>query len=41
MLTLHERIQKDYITRVGITHGMVVLKPFSGNFYFENLNLVP
>lgn len=33
--TLHERIAKDYITRVGLDFGIVILKPFDGVFYFE------
>lgn len=33
--TLHERISKDYITKVGIDYGIVRLEPFDGKFYFE------
>lgn len=36
ILTLHERISKDYITQVGLDYGIVTLKPFDGKFYFEN-----
>ena len=35
--TLHERIAKDYITKVGLDFGIVELKPFDGKFYFEKL----
>lgn len=37
LLTLHERIAKDYITKVGIDYGIVTLKPFDGKFYFEKI----
>ena len=33
--SLHNRIAKDYITKVGIDYGIVMLKPFDGVFYFE------
>ena len=33
--TLHERIMKDYIVKVGQDYGIVELKPFDGKFYFE------
>ncbi|WP_206460405.1 HNH endonuclease [Anaerovorax sp. IOR16] len=33
--TLHERIAKDYITKVGLDFGIVKLIPFDGVFYFE------
>src|SRR5687767_12593405 len=35
MMTLHERISADYITKVGIDYGIVTIKPFDGKFYFE------
>lgn len=35
MLTLHERIQKDYITKVGMDFGIVRIEPFGGKFHFE------
>lgn len=35
MITLHERIAKNYINKVGIDYGIIELKPFSGKFYFE------
>ena len=35
METLHKRISNDYITKIGIRYGIVVLKPFDGKFYFE------
>ena len=37
MLTLHQRIMKNYIVKVAVDHGMLDLKPFNGNFYFETL----
>ena len=37
MRTLHERISKDYITKIGIDYGIVTLKPFDGKFYFEKI----
>ena len=36
--TLHERIAKDYITKVGLDYGVVKLEPFDGVFYFERLH---
>lgn len=38
MLSLHKRIQHNYITKVGIDYGIVTIKPFDGMFYFEKLN---
>jgi CRISPR/Cas system Type II protein with McrA/HNH and RuvC-like nuclease domain len=36
MLTLHERIAAHYINKVAIDFGMMIIKPFSGKFYFES-----
>jgi len=33
--TLHERLQKPYINRVGLDYGIIKIKPFDGIFYFE------
>ncbi len=33
--TLHERIAKDYIAKVGLDFRIVELVPFDGVFYFE------
>jgi hypothetical protein len=33
--TLHERIEKQYINKVGIDYGIIILKPWDGEFYFE------
>lgn len=35
--TLHERIAKDYIVKVGLDYGIVNISPFDGEFYFEKL----
>ena len=35
MKTLHERIQKQYISKVAIDYKIIKIKPFSGIFYFE------
>ena len=35
MKTLHERIEKHYINKVGINYGIITMKPFNGKFYFE------
>jgi 5-methylcytosine-specific restriction endonuclease McrA len=35
--TLHERIAKPFITRLGIDFGIVEIKPFNGKFYFEEV----
>ena len=37
MLTLHERVDKDYINKVAIDFGIITLTPFDGKFYFEKL----
>lgn len=34
--SIHERIIKQYITKVGIDFGIIVIKPFNGMFYFES-----
>lgn len=36
--TLHERIAKDYIVKVGLDYGIVNLKQFDGIFYYEKYN---
>lgn len=33
--TLHERLAKDYIVKVGMDYGIVKLTQFDGIFYFE------
>lgn len=35
LFTLHERIQKPFINRLGEKYGIVTIKPFDGKFYFE------
>ena len=35
ILTLHERIESNYINKVGIDFGIITVKPFDGIFYFE------
>ena len=35
MKTLHERLEKIYLVRVAINFGIVKIKPFAGEFYFE------
>ena len=35
LTTLHVRVKKQYITKVAIDYGIVVLEPFDGIFYFE------
>lgn len=35
MKTLHERITKPFISRLGIKYGIVQITPFDGVFYFE------
>lgn len=35
MLTLHERIAKPFIARLGIDYGIINITPFTGEFYFE------
>ena len=35
MSTLHERISKPFIARLGLDYGIIEIKPFNGKFYFE------
>ena len=35
MKTLHERISKPFISRLGMKYGIVQITPFDGVFYFE------
>ena len=35
MMTLHERIEEKYISKVAIDYGIVEIIPFDGRFYFE------
>lgn len=37
MVSLHDRINKIYINKVGVAFGMVSVNKFSGYFYFEYL----
>lgn len=35
MLTLHERIRGQYISKVAEDYGIIAVKPWDGKFYFE------
>lgn len=35
LMSLHERIMKPFISRLGADYGIVQIKPFDGQFYFE------
>ena len=37
LLTLDERIKKNYINRVAINYGVVSITKFDGKFYFEKV----
>lgn len=37
ILTLHERIAKPFIARLGMDYGIIEIKPFNGKFYFEEI----
>ena len=39
MITLHERIEKEYINKVAIDFGIINLTPFDGVFYFEKYEI--
>jgi len=39
MKTLHERVMKQYITKVAIDFGIVKIEPFNGSFYFEQVSI--
>jgi len=40
MKLLHERVSKQYITKVAVDYGIVEIKPFNGLFYFETLEII-
>lgn len=35
LMSVHERIMKPFISRLGADYGIVEIKPFDGVFYFE------
>lgn len=35
LTTLHERISKPFIARLGLDYGIIKIEPFDGKFYFE------
>ena len=35
MLTLHKRVESQYINKVAINYGIIEIEPFGGVFYFE------
>lgn len=35
ILTLHQRINEQYINKVAIDYGIINISPFTGKFYFE------
>lgn len=35
MVSLHDRVARQYITKVAIDYGIVEIKPFDGVFFFE------
>jgi hypothetical protein len=37
LLTLHTRIAKPFINRLGEKYGIVIINSFDGKFYFEQL----
>lgn len=37
MSSLHERIVKPFIVRLGQDYGIVKIEPFAGKFYFEEV----
>jgi|SRR6478735_2904037 len=37
MKTIHDRILKSYINKVGYDYGIITITPFSGQFYFEQI----
>jgi gp26 len=37
MSTLHERIAKPFIARLGLDYGIIKIEPFDGKFYFEEM----
>lgn len=39
IMTLHERVARDYITKVGLDFGIVQIKQFDGVFYFERVEV--
>lgn len=41
IMSLHKRIAKQYINKVAIDYGIIILKPFDGKFYFEQPEILP
>ena len=37
MLTLHDRIRKNYICKVAEDYGIITVKEWDGKFYFEKV----
>lgn len=35
--TIHERVMKQYISKVAADYGVLEIKPFDGRFYFERI----
>jgi 5-methylcytosine-specific restriction endonuclease McrA len=39
LLTLHQRVRKQYINKVAEDYGIITVKPWDGLFYFEKAKL--
>lgn len=37
LLSLHERISKDYKNMVAVDYGIITIKPFDGVFFYEKI----
>jgi len=37
IMTLHERLMKNYINKVAFDYGIIKIHPFDGKFYFEKI----
>jgi 5-methylcytosine-specific restriction endonuclease McrA len=38
MTSLHERLVKNYIVKVAVDYRIITIRPFSGKFYFEQID---
>jgi hypothetical protein len=38
MSTIHERLMKIYIVQVAVNYRIITIHPFSGKFYFEQID---
>ena len=37
MMTIQDRLMNQYLNKVALDYGIIAIKPFNGEFYFEKL----